>query len=196
METKTRVSPLERLANRIKRENAKFKKMTNAEKRVVIAKDCIKRIRFEQIIPDKGVLIDRGTCSLEGSISETVNYNEDFYCDGCAKGGLFISYIGRVNDFNFQEIGNYGHEHDSNPMQKLLEIFSEDQLSLIEAAFEDGQVINYYANGNKIDVGIGFDTHTLMMERAEDFSHGFEYAEYRLIAICENIIENKGTFKI
>jgi hypothetical protein len=103
-------------------------------------------------------------------------------CEVCAKGGLFASYIGRVNNFSNECLGN---EEDNEAHKKLLEVFTLRQLAIIEYAFEGSQYIN--------SVSIPND----MQKKLEGFyDENFGDDDQRLIKICENIIKNKGTFKL
>ncbi len=177
------------LAEKIKSENEAFEKMTKAEKRVVIAKDCLLRIELEQIVPERNKF-----CRLAGeyeysskSIQETLNTTNKLVCSACAKGSLFMSYIGRVNKTNFTDIDNDNSKRDSDH-KKLQEIFTLKQLSLIEYVFEGSQ---YIYSDNK-DKNIIHDSSKMVAFRSK-----YEYNdELTLKAICENIIKNKGTFKL
>jgi hypothetical protein len=181
------------LAERIKADNERFKKSTKAEKRVIIAQDCLDRIRLSQIIPKFGSF-----CSLKvrkdesTSLKAVLDTEDQPICSSCAKGSLFMSYLGRVNQFTVYDLEyNSGNSAYDDSHLKLLEIFSKKQLSLIEFFFEGEQ---YVYKAFKFDKHIieayreriigGYDTRTL------------EGANLMLIELCNNIIKNKGTFKL
>jgi len=172
---------------KIEETNATFKKSTKAEKRVMIVEDCLKRIQLQMIIP-----LRQRFLSLDFlKDSEDVEVNKEFLnsnrCQVCAKGALFASYVGRTNNFLS---GKKDFQNDSNdkPHIKLSEIFSHKQLSLIEFAFEGEKYLHQNLKGANISFPPSIRT------KARDFYIKNGVSEERLIAICENIIRNKGTF--
>ena len=173
-----------------------FSKLTKAEKRVAVAKDVLARIKTKNITPVSGTFFCSKT-QPEGSIKNELKNNK---CGACAKGSLFLSFIGFTNKFNFNDFdiktssfGDYiddkfkyfvtrGEELNSDEMKRLSVLFSRKQLSVIETAYE-GSV--YYWNEeitNKEENACMafYDKHNSTTER--------------LTAICNNIIKNKGTF--
>jgi hypothetical protein len=183
------------LKEKIEAENEAFEQMTNAEKRVRIAEDCIERIRLEQITASKGMVVEFG---FNKNKSENLKelLNDGIQCKACAKGGLFLSYVGRVNNFEKCEIQNDNREND-NEHQKLLEVFDIKQLALIEAAFEGKPYLSVSLRGNTQKYRKFFKKHGGKYDY-NDFeypvSEDADDNNNRLIAICENIIANKGTF--
>ena len=175
-----RALTIKELAEKIERENKEFNKMTKAQKRVKIAEDCLDRIYMSQIKPESGSLIG------EGSI----------------KGGLFLSYIGRVNSKNFDEL-THDHEIDGPQMVTLTKIFSVRQLELMEVFFE-GVGYSFYDNRDlcpKISTSIEFPQSLLkrvgsLVGIRQGKSGKIKGDTEKMIYICENLIENKGTFKI
>jgi hypothetical protein len=165
------------LAN-IEKNNAIFNNSTKAQKRVMIAQDCIDRLRVNLIDSSRGSFI---------SIVDSDKVNKEIInkttCVVCAKGGLFASYIGRVNNFNTFK-NNITNETDNCGHAKLLEIFTLKQLTMIEYAFEGVQYIH--------EIWLTY----LVQQKLMMFFNKFDNDNERLKAICENIIKNKGTFKI
>lgn len=175
------------LANKIKRENKYFQEATRAEKRVIIAKDCITRIKLEQLIANKGKVFISEILPREGNIKNIINESSDFQCNACAKGGLLMSYIGRINNLDFCDISTSdgcSKVESRKDLKKLKGIFTELQLDLIEAAFE-GDLYNNQESSNK-----------KKEENYKAFFRKYTSSSNRLIAICQNIIDNKGTFKL
>lgn len=113
--------------------------------------------------------------------------NQKITCVGCAKGGLFTSFVGRVNNFKRGKIED-DNDIDGSEHVKLLEIFTARQLALIESAFEGSQYLYSY-DGKSIN--LKEDEY----DRAIQYYDNYSDENQRLIAICENIVENKGTFK-
>lgn len=166
---------------RIEETNELFKNSTDAVKRVMIAQDCIERILSGFLKPKCGrviVLPDNGSLQLPIVNRQSVNTE---LCQVCAKGGLFASYIGRVN--NFESTDRITNESDNDAHKKLLEIFDLNQLAIIEFAFEGSQFIGSHINGETFD-------------KVRSFYISYNDDNERLIAICENIIANEGTFKL
>lgn len=195
------------LAKQIEEDNEKFSKMSEAEKRITIAKDCIVRIQTAQMIAKTGNVIKgyqnywrAESTEKKISIKEVLNVKDNTNCSVCAKGGLFMSYIGRVNEFSFDDISN-DTELNSPEMIKLQEVFEGKQLDLIETAFEQ-RFINYG------DWGFFNDRIFILEEENPEFypnsviTRAITYREDNdiidddkaLLAICNNIIENKGEF--
>jgi len=207
---------IQELADRIETENKLFKLMTKDEKKVVIATDCLIRIQANQLIPYCGMFINNSQVlqATEQPIQSQLNTPEmEIQCEGCAKGSLFLSLIGRVNQFNPSDLeaGNdiYDVQH-----KKLLEIFTERELAYIELAFEGDQYIKenvdktepivftqeeitkarqfYSDKGGQHWGSIEDDSFSSIFDENNDYYE--EENQGRLIAICENIIENKGQF--
>ncbi len=194
---------VESLAQKIKRENNKFNSATQAEQRVMIAKDCLARIEMEQIIPQVGHFCKIKDFNPKENIKtklETTN----LVCMACAKGSLFMSYIGRVNNYTANEY-SISNDEDNLEHHQLLKIFEPQQLALIEYVFEGKQFIF----NEEFDLSIYFKKIVKFREKVDkeiefytdddDFIHSTcdienEYSPKLLIAICKNIIKNKGTF--
>lgn len=175
----------------IEKSNAAFKKSNKSRRRVLIARDVIERIKLKNIYANQGIICrfnDRISLRDKDSLKDFVNNNINS-CQTCAKGSMFISYVGRVNKFTYGEFSHDLNTHNCNEMQKLLELFSEEQLAKIEYAFEGGQYVWRDSQGNKIEIS---DEEA---DKMDEF-----YQEYkkddnlRMIKICENIISNKGTY--
>lgn len=167
----------EKLIKSIEKSNKIFNESTKAQKRVMIAQDCIDRLACKLLSANTGSFI-----TYEVGVVVTQERVNTIGCEVCAKGGLFASYIGRVNNFSDNCLGN---DENNKAHKKLLEVFTLRQLAIIEYAFEGTQYI--------YSVNIPHDT----QNKLEDFyieNSGDD--DQRLIKICENIIKNKGTFKI
>lgn len=203
---------VESLAKKIEADNAKFDKATDAEKRVIIAEDCLIRIELGQIRPETG-----NFCSMppnqEVNIKQILDVETQRVCSACAKGSLFMAYLGRVNNFTKHNLIN-GNEEDGKPHLKLLEIFDLSQLALIEFAFEGKLYINKESDLEDLyfdsvcnfrDKVIKDNNFEVKRIEYDDYCHDIHFAEcstevytqfdYLMIkAICNNIIENKGEF--
>ena len=191
---------LEELVTRIELSNEKFIKLSKAKQRVVIAQDCLDRIKINQLKPlnckfiddndlktivlgsDSDVFLDSVTEVASCSLKEKFNVMP--VCSACAKGSLLLSFVGRINSFDVNDL-SFKNNNDSNDKShsKLLEIFDVRQLALIEMAFEDCLYISETQEGKPIN--FTKNTH----KKASEFWYNYDYSRDRMIAICKNIIE-------
>lgn len=186
---------IKELSEKIERENEAFNNLTDAEKRVKVAEDCLLRIQSGQLIPETSHIMKALGGIYEGDpIKDRVN-NPDagVECEVCAKGGLFMSYIGRVNKTSYENRGT-GYLGDWFHLI-LAEIFTERQIAYIEYAFEGKQYLHFNSDGNRI-----YFT-PKEQDKAEEFNNSFGNPDTEkfqagecLISICENIITNNGDF--
>lgn len=182
---------------------AKFDKLSKAKQRMVVAQDVIDRIELGQISASTGKFCQINTLEKERKMSiKTFFESPDSHCEACAKGGLFISFIGIVNTFTIDELSKsrcgwnsgllIGHQMSSNEMEVLSKIFEPKQLAMIETAFE----------------GVSFSHNSSVLSRPHNSSELNKCIDYKnkkcrrlssneevLIAIMKNIIKNNGTFK-
>lgn len=171
----------------IKELNDKFKSLSRAEQRVLIAKDVLVQIRAKKYRPNAGSYVNFGKYfpgdeSIQKHIDEVT-------CNCCALGACLLSTTKYKNKLDFSDTYRLDATNDSWGLLK--DIFSPRQLTMIEYAFEVSSVgtrvgENYY--GTHID------------SELEDKCIAFGKVNYdsdkkRLIAIMKNIIKNKGTFK-
>ncbi len=178
------------LTTYIKETNKAFAEATPAEQRVIIAKDVILRLETKNLLAAKGAFLKEGSFDVLNlytsriSLKNYLNKNDRNSCVVCAKGALFCSIIGRNNKMTIGAMvnGNGGNNLYSGGHQRLLEYFSREQLDLIETAFEGKSYLNI-CNAKTLQGAIYF------------YNANLESHYNRLVAICNNIIENQGTFK-
>jgi len=155
------------LARRTKASNAKYAQMSRAEKRVTIAKDVIKAIAAEQIIPTHGDYFSLSSYSYypddQASLQDLLPTLPA--CNVCAKGAILICGVARQNKVTYGQADDWGTYHGARLSRVLGGVFSPTQLSLIEEAFEDARDAN------------GEETNATMTK------------------IMKNIVKNGGTFK-
>lgn len=158
----------------------RFESLTKAEQRVEIAKDVIHRIHMSKM---------KVTCGwyMQGP----KDYNSP-NCKVCALGAAFISTINIANSYELKRIPSVFSRNDfyseREDLTKLLSrYFSKKQIDLIEEAFEMDRWIGVMDDcfGTPSEKGIA----------AEEFGKQFKKAEDRLLAIMQNIVDHKGTFK-
>jgi hypothetical protein len=178
------------IATQIKRNNAKFKKATDAQKRVLIAKDVLARVASRQYRVQAGQWIALGTWFDRRREPAQNLLLEGETCAGCALGGLMMSctvFNNKMVTDNFQHYDIGRKVKSKRPIPNGLNtFFSNEQLRLIETAFEKG---------------LGFDgwgrafNNSAQAEAAVAFGSRFRGERTRLLAIMRNIVKNKGTFK-
>jgi hypothetical protein len=106
-------------------------------------------------------------------------------CTVCARGSLLLSVVALDNKFKvctLDSIDNGSFEDDSATDRRLARIFTKKQIQLMECAFEEN-IFRYDDYGDEA------------FEKAKDFGGNYSSAKNRLIAILDNAIANRGTFK-
>lgn len=169
-----------------------FNKLSKSEKQIAVAKDVLDRIKFNQLRPTQSRFCQFDYLSVEGNPLNPIINSVTNTCCVCAKGGLFLSYIGIVNDYSVSRDGfKNAVENNSKEMGLLSKIFSKRQLSMIETAFEGG----YFKDWNE-----NLSQETLIKCYAFNNKHMkgkngiLKDGTSVLVAICKNIIKNKGKF--
>lgn len=177
--------------------------LTDAEKRVLIAKDVIIQISTNIYKPKTGAYINLiKTFDEDESLHDKdvkSNFEKIKSCEVCALGSLILSSTKYANKVNFTDIYNSTFIRNKNIKDLLISLFSSEQLCLIEVAFEKKYQRDSDNFGRTIanDNGYNFD-----IKLEEDINKAkFIYKNIhnhhdRMIAIMNNIIENKGTFKL
>jgi hypothetical protein len=170
----------------VQERNEWFEKLSPARKRVQIAKDVIAQIQANKIVPTNSIYFDLNfrLKDLDGqklSLQNILIEKPDYACRCCAKGAMFVAKAEKYNqcDVLIHEDGDC-HVYNEEISENLSDIFSLEQLGLIESAFE---ATIYYYDGD-------YDKHRIasrMFQPTDD-------SKDRMIMIMENIIFNKGTF--
>lgn len=163
---------------------------TKAEKRVLIAKDVLANLKADKLRVVTGNYCTfknqdnwNEVCSFkEGSLKKQLKaMKSKVYCEGCALGGAFQAYVMRYNNYDTYEGTDY---FDFKPMAILRKIFTKLQLDMIESAFERHNMTDDIDDGIKECIA-----------DSTKFGQNYEFDDERLVAIMENIVQNKGTFK-
>jgi hypothetical protein len=175
---------------KIKRENAKFKACTKAEKRVMIAKDVLAQLKSGRINPESGVFVELGhaIAAKLNQIDEDTRDGiqlQDFLlsvpvCNTCALGAMFVCTVERANKISLSESGftDFGGAEPEELLEYMGRYFSASQLKLIEVAFEHGT--GYFGHGP---------------QEAREWSSEYTTDTDAMRAIMQNIVDNDGTFK-
>jgi hypothetical protein len=168
-----------------------FGRMSAAAKRVAIAKDVIAQIRAKQYRIKCGIWLSvdgidtdvgvEGACQA-ALLGQEIKI-EPAKCDCCALGAAMASSLRLFN------IGEFCNDVELGDLTKQLgKFFSKEQMGLIEATFEcRSEPLCELAPEGKDEFSDLFIYNTARFRRMT--------CENRAIAIFENIIKNKGTFK-
>jgi hypothetical protein len=173
--------------------NAEFKKATKAQKRVMIAQDVLAQLKAKRYVAESGcwvqanynITVPLAEIRYDDSVQELFVEKKIESCNVCALGGLFMSCTNFNNNTLLEELDDASEKlgnligEEEKLSNKLNEIFTTDQLKLIESYFEanDGYFRDYDEDG-----------------RIEAFYNKNSSDKKRLQLIMENIVENNGTF--
>lgn len=178
------------------------KKLTKVQRRLAVVKDAIKQIKLNKYIPISGDVVE----FLDGNIKDDISNAEDVdakqviknllkqdapVCSVCARGSLLVSIVHKENNFKLSEfnscVGSYSASGTTDT--KLLTLFPEKQLALMEQAFEEG--------GG--DIGWNALNHVYLTDDEVDkcsvFHDKYEDETSRLLGIFNNAVKNKGLFR-
>ena len=194
MAKRKKVLTLKQLAEQIESSNKEFEKMTPAKQRVEIAEDCLARISIGQFEPETGCTFSKSVENYRGSVKDVINDEDSlFNCSVCAKGGLFMSYVGRVNTLDFGDLER-DHKIESGDMKFLTNLFEPNQLEIMEVFFEGVRYGEYGELEPRIATTANITKKEL--QTLDDITDVYYTPKKRLEYICKNLIENKGTFVI
>ena len=189
-----------KLKELITKRNKAFEGKTDAEKRVLVAKDVLAQIKQNKFHPSTGSYL--GFSNLN---SDTTNLREAFLtgnilesgtnaaeCSCCALGAMMMSCTLFNNNIDLEkdklQIFKMGEAIRGGSVfgNGLTTIFSEKQLAMIEIAFERGGGSFAYFNAPEV-------TYSMHL-KCRDFGCRFDNPKSRLRAIMNNIVKNKGEF--
>ena len=179
------------ITKEIAKRNKLFEQASPAQKRVLIAKDVINLIKSGKITPMTGewVYPSYKDESDDESFQKTFLKGNVEDCECCALGSMMLSCTLFKNKVKVNEVNggaldypNLAHGHRKDVMG-FRGVFPDDQCKLIEIAFECGY--GYYGPGNDGQIS----------DRAVKFGNKYRTERKRLLAIMNNIVKNKGTFK-
>lgn len=173
-------------------------RMTKAEKVVVIAQDVIRMINAKKfkVLDSHGYINVRipATVKADEQLQKHLSKLQD--CEVCALGACMLAKVDKFDDCKVRDLFGTGSDISDNGVdsfgfeetnrdsitEQLRGIFDENQMSLIEDAFESSDY--------------QYDLEELTYSRAyEIFGSYYEDSSDRLKAIMKNIIDNNGVFK-
>jgi hypothetical protein len=157
-----------------------FTKLSAAQKRVAIAKDVLKQIKAQKMLIESNAYwnVEADNLEFDTQVDKAILCKRDTKCTCCAAGAAVLSGIRLFNKVTIAaENGGYSERVKS-------EYFSQAQMGLIEAAFEESSGAHLSGNRN-----------SQKYKKACRFNDGIDNDETRAIRIFKNIIKNNGEFK-
>ncbi len=185
------------------------KAKTKAERRIIILKDAITQIKLQNIRANPGEVIDLPwslmSSEFDGKDAKPIlanffkNNNKKEYCSACARGSLLLCTVHKENEFILDDFHACGGSYykGSTTDTRLAKLFSEQQIALMEAAFEVGDYVNL-DDEDYIDYSYAMNEEFLgikLVTKAVDFGRKYEDPNKRLLAIFANAARNNGIFK-
>ena len=172
-----------------------FNQLSAPEKRILIAKDVIKQIELKRYLAKSGSYIELPYTGKYRTLYNTnldikQNFEEIDNCEVCAMGACILSLTKIKNKLNFSDIGGTVTSLNKEKVKSLFnKTFTPRQLLMIETAFEKG------TTGDKL--GREFYNHRLTLDeifKCLNYAKKYSSSKSLLIAIMQNIIDNKGMF--
>ncbi len=168
-----------------------FKELTPYMKRMKVLRDAVMLIKAKKFIPSSGFVFSGMQFSHldEGQLRPKLkSHLKDSSCQVCQRGALLCSLVLNDNSFKTRYLLNQssfssslGTEHNSPIDSRLADVFSKEQIALMETAFERDYNQSF----------LGRDLYS----KAVDFGLSYDFKEERSLAILNNAIANKGIFK-
>lgn len=197
------------------RKTIKFSKLSKAEQRVAIAKDVILQVKSEKLRPTTGTYIEFRDLRpafdklTDNHTDRNVELREVLFktknCQVCAKGALLLCDILKKNKFKTSYTGLINSNTSRTIDARLGSNWSRQQLDLIETAFEERIVESRCIKNKKDRISFnkavlfskiyGIKDNRLRIDNIDYVVSELDSSDKLLIAIMENIIKNKGTFK-
>jgi hypothetical protein len=181
--------------------NVLFDKASAAQKRVLIARDVIARVKAKTYTPVTQSWVKIEEDNAEDSSLQKALIEKTVKCNCCALGGLMLSCVAFKDQMEIDEAESsldFSVVWEEVSESQIGNYFSSKQLQLIEGAFERGEGFfrpkdSFNPEWDDEDGSfIGGET----FKRAIAFGEKYKSEKDRLIAIMENIIENNGQFKV
>jgi hypothetical protein len=198
-------------------------KKTKKERRIAVLKDAVKQIKLNNIIGSTGDVVkinirELDPCTPKNSEVEAKPLLTEFFkkkgakvCNVCARGALLVCTVHKENDFLLSDFENIVGAFDKNSSVdiRLMKLFSEKQLILMENAFEISNYLSDLENDSLItidfdEIDVDYTSYSINsnegltereMEKTILFGSKYENDSDRLLAIFNNAIKNGGIFK-
>jgi hypothetical protein len=177
---------------------SQFKKLSDQQKRVAIAEDTLKHIYTGKLVPTSGTFVDDGIAYSADNDSVQKLFRSQEKCEVCALGSLFLSYVDVANRCKVKDFSSSDGD-GAYIMRRLSSFFDKRQLALIEAAFEAGSGMvgnaeEFELSETEFNIASEFGSRLLDKINFLDHFDNISEDDAILVAICVNIIQNKGIF--
>ena len=212
--TKTTSTKSRQPRKTIAQKNAEFDALPKSEQRVAIARDIIAQVKAERYQAQTGTYFSLrpgeddpllygdvvGTLELQSLINQ-----QGAKCTVCGLGACFASAVRLADNLKVEdehvsimdwcaqpelEVETIEYQNGQKSFdQKLKKYFGHVQLGLIECAFERSTDFRRQSSGEWAE------NKSANVIKAAEFGECYEISDDRLIAICENLIENGGIFR-
>jgi hypothetical protein len=172
-----------------------FNALPKAEQRVMIAKDVIAQVLAKKYKATPGTYVE---ASLPRGVKKDASARENIdkikKCTVCAFGSCIVSTTRYKNRLTMDEMINPLDNKAANT-KLLLTVFTPNQMALIESAFERKyQVRGYWSTVGTYNDGLNGEITEKQEYAIQEFGNRYGNDNDRLIAIMQNIIDNKGKF--
>lgn len=191
-----------KIENEIARRNEIWKNASAQERRILVCKDVISRIKSGQFQPETGKFASLTIQDKEDKDSVQACVISKEPCECCALGGMLlstISYKNRVTIKDWVNVSYGGHLESPNEFNYfgIAQVFTKAQLKKIEQAFEGFSGL--YGPTSEVDFCCDEDEVKACNAPKEEKAIMSFYLKYtdpkaRMIAIMNNIIRNNGLF--
>lgn len=186
---------------------AKFNALPRSQRAILVSQDVIQHVKSGLLSVSTGnyLSIYRNKKRIDypdnpRQDAKTSFLNKKAHCTVCARGALFVSSVCFRNELTLDQASGYDFDNDSDTgkaTRYMRKDFSSYQQYLIEVAFE-GNAFYAYDPIHERDYPLAWrdeiqEEWQKQVTKLPAYKKPFN--AYLLISICENIIENKGTFK-
>jgi hypothetical protein len=174
----------------IKKRNAWFNTLSPNQQRITIASDVLNQLATSKFIAEHRTYfsLEDGDSTDNCTLQQKIDTNG---CRVCAMGAVFASRVRVANEIE----DSYVEADDI--IEALDNIFDEEQLRLMEVAFEGEDIASYFnENYSTYDEEMGEwvvdcdDYHSAL-----DMYDSYDTAHDRLKAVMTNVVTNMGVFR-
>lgn len=183
------------------------KRLSPAQFRMSVAQDVIAQLQAKTIVAVGGAYIENVPMELYGEVSDLVRAGADEAstsklkikdCTVCAIGSIFVSVFNKKNHMLPADLQRALENGATRMLDYLKPFFTLEQLSLMEAVFEEP--VGFDPHDMDHETSVRAQVHRYNIKRDYKRSlHGrrlkdSDLDKHLLINIMKNVIKNKGTY--